>query len=353
MDRTPPLDLHRLDSQVRRLAGAGDHAAAVRLLEDALAHPHADDALDRGEVLEEIADLHASAGDYDAAIAAMHGSIAAGRTVQPDARHRVAEFHLRAGRVCEAIALYEELRVQFPRDVWLYNAGGFDLAEAGEHERALEWLTTGLRLAVDSGDPEELVAQLAEERVRCLQALGRLDEEAERPYDELEAEAAAFLRDRGRQARRREKARTAAESPATALALAWFPPGELTEVLRRWPHLAEGYGSDDEQHRRHLEAALRDYRDAGAPRLAVAPLDVTGLQAHAADQGLDPGTGEARAAYSAELARRGDALVWPPPRNGPCWCRSRAKYKKCCGGGSATVGRRRPGSGSAVCEAAQ
>lgn len=25
------------------------------------------------------------------------------------------------------------------------------------------------------------------------------------------------------------------------------------------------------------------------------------------------------------------ALLWPPARNGPCWCESNRKYKKCCG----------------------
>ena len=24
------------------------------------------------------------------------------------------------------------------------------------------------------------------------------------------------------------------------------------------------------------------------------------------------------------------AVEWPPPRNGPCWCGSGLKYKKCC-----------------------
>ncbi|WP_408997352.1 SEC-C metal-binding domain-containing protein [Streptomyces acidiscabies] len=24
-------------------------------------------------------------------------------------------------------------------------------------------------------------------------------------------------------------------------------------------------------------------------------------------------------------------MFWPPPRNGPCWCDSGRKYKKCCG----------------------
>ncbi|MGW6278757.1 SEC-C metal-binding domain-containing protein [Kribbella sp. NPDC055071] len=28
----------------------------------------------------------------------------------------------------------------------------------------------------------------------------------------------------------------------------------------------------------------------------------------------------------------GRRIVWPPPRNTPCWCGSELKYKKCCGG---------------------
>jgi hypothetical protein len=28
----------------------------------------------------------------------------------------------------------------------------------------------------------------------------------------------------------------------------------------------------------------------------------------------------------------GRRIVWPPPRNTPCWCGSEVKYKKCCGG---------------------
>jgi hypothetical protein len=31
----------------------------------------------------------------------------------------------------------------------------------------------------------------------------------------------------------------------------------------------------------------------------------------------------------------GSSVVWPPPRNQPCWCGSRAKYKKCCGSNAA------------------
>ncbi|MBT2490683.1 SEC-C domain-containing protein [Streptomyces sp. ISL-96] len=38
-----------------------------------------------------------------------------------------------------------------------------------------------------------------------------------------------------------------------------------------------------------------------------------------------------RASFTADLAARGQAKSWPPPRNGPCWCESGRKYKKCHG----------------------
>ncbi|MFD0542188.1 SEC-C metal-binding domain-containing protein [Streptomyces mexicanus] len=44
-----------------------------------------------------------------------------------------------------------------------------------------------------------------------------------------------------------------------------------------------------------------------------------------------PEDGGTRAAYAADLAARGKARPWPPPRNSPCWCGSNCKYKKCCG----------------------
>jgi tetratricopeptide (TPR) repeat protein len=146
-------------------------------------------------VLEEIADLYASAGQYDAATDRMQRAIDAGRRGQPDVRHRIAEFHLRAERLEEGVALYERLRAEAPEDV--YNAGGFDFLDVGDHERALDWLTTGLRLAIATGDPEGLVGQLAEQRRALPRAPGRrVDEESEKPCDELDAEAERVLRAR-------------------------------------------------------------------------------------------------------------------------------------------------------------
>ena len=72
-------------------------------------------------------------------------------------------------------------------------------------------------------------------------------------------------------------------------------------------------------------------RHAPGHRLHVTAMTVDGLTAHAEESGNDPGSGEARSAYAATLLAAGDAVVWPPGRNEPCWCGSDRKYKKCCG----------------------
>ncbi|MDX3688770.1 SEC-C metal-binding domain-containing protein [Streptomyces europaeiscabiei] len=57
-----------------------------------------------------------------------------------------------------------------------------------------------------------------------------------------------------------------------------------------------------------------------------------GLTAYTEAEGTgSPDAPSARSAYADELARRGQATDWPPPRNGPCWCGSERKYKKGCG----------------------
>jgi len=96
------------------------------------------------------------------------------------------------------------------------------------------------------------------------------------------------------------------------------------------PGLAEDL-DDTVAYARHIEGHLANLRHATSQRPQVAPLDVEELAAWAQDQGYDPDSGEARSQFAAELARTGRALLWPPGRNDPCWCRSERKYKRCCG----------------------
>jgi SEC-C motif len=85
-----------------------------------------------------------------------------------------------------------------------------------------------------------------------------------------------------------------------------------------------------------LQPPDRGADEAPRPRVAghpmrVGPITVDGLSAFSTAERDDPGTAEARSSYAAEIARRGDAIRWPPGRNALCWCGSGRKYKTCCG----------------------
>lgn len=111
----------------------------------------------------------------------------------------------------------------------------------------------------------------------------------------------------------------------------YWPQEEFPRLLERWPNVADSYGDDHAAHLRQVERVLRELSDQGAVRLAVGRATVTGLETHAKGGGASLDTSQARSAYAAELARTGRTTDWPPPRNGPCWCGSERKYKKCCG----------------------
>jgi tetratricopeptide (TPR) repeat protein len=233
-----------------------------------------EDALDRGDleraatVLEELvllpdtgglwipecyADLaraYDRRGRCDEAIAAMEQAIDHGWRCVPDARSDIAEFLLRAGRSGEAAAIWAELKEKDSDDVWLYNAAGLSYGEVGEHELAIEWLGHGVELAMRTGDPEGITAQLSASRRNSLEALGR-------DYDELEQRVEPFLEDwrvnehtrmRGvplanHRAPAHASLRDEADAgPGTVAALAWFPSGDYEKAIERWPSLADDWG---------------------------------------------------------------------------------------------------------------
>ncbi|MDX3709321.1 hypothetical protein ACSCB1_27330 [Streptomyces europaeiscabiei] len=104
------------------------------------------------------------------------------------------------------------------------------------------------------------------------------------------------------------------------------PQDELHDPLRM-KRLEEG-GPD--ALRVEFEALAGEY-DEGEQVPSV-PASVDGLTAYTEAEGTgSPDTPAARSAYADELARRGRETDRPPPRNGPCWCGSERKCKKCCG----------------------
>lgn len=150
-----------------------------------------DDAPD-GELAEhyfDLAEALARLGRYDDAIDAMQHALDAGWNGRPDGRCDIARFHLQAGRPDEAEALLTVVKADTPDDAWLYNSAGFDWAEIGnDPARGLAWLTDGIELALRTGDPGGIVAQMSDERRHCLAALGR-------DLDELETRVDRFLDD--------------------------------------------------------------------------------------------------------------------------------------------------------------
>jgi len=271
------------------------------------------DLWDRPILMEDLAREYSVAGQHDLAIATMEQAIGEGWAGQPDGRAMVAEFLLRAGRMEEAHALYAAIKADTPDDVWLYNAAAWEYQQVGDHERALQWLTEGLKLAMASGDPDRIVGQLAEMRAESLQALGL-------PDDALQLRAEEFAHPE-----------TRSGAAGTLVAIGWFPESEFAEVLSRWPHLRDSWEEETYQgYCQLLEARLSRFRSIGA-RVCLAPIRLATYLPWCAQREVDPGSEKTRSLYAAGVPLRNEALPWPPGRNDPCWCGSGRKYKKCCG----------------------
>jgi tetratricopeptide (TPR) repeat protein len=337
---------------------AGRVAAA---LEDMVAacrrDPRVGEQLDVAWQLDELAETYSELGRVDDALETMHAAIAAGFRSTPDPRCRLAEFQLRAGRAEPAHDLYAVVYADTPDDVWLHNNAGIEYAAAGDYHRALSWLTSGLEIALATGDPERLAAQLHESRRDALHAL-------DQPHDELDARARAFLAqprpprpgwspaalpgvldllDTGRASALAPTAVVPAATAWVAMALAWFPATEFATALTRWPHLRDDdhwATGDHVTYNQQLEHHLRGLSEQGAGpaspasvSLWIAPIELEAFQAWCACHDRDPAANDTRASYAADQARtHPDSLIaWPPERNQPCWCASGRKYKKCCG----------------------
>ena len=86
----------------------------------------------------------------------------------------LAEKLTRSGHEPQARPLWQQARAGYPGDVWIYVQAGIGYGGIGDHAGALEWLTTGLELALRTADPEPALEQLRPSRASCLSAPGRL-----------------------------------------------------------------------------------------------------------------------------------------------------------------------------------
>lgn len=352
--------LRAINQRVQESEKANDWGAAIAGLHELLDHPCAHHQVAADEVWDTIHELHKRAGDYDAAIVAKQEAVRAGYQSDPDPDADIAECHLLAGRWAEAGALFADLRARTPDDVWLYNSAGFSYAWASDHRESARWFRDGIDVALRTGDPDQVVVQLLEGLEAAWKALG------ESPEPGLDDRVAAFVEAWQRpshqvrhywggdpppsQERRCEhcgydpatdfdalpelapSGQTSRTPSSLVVSLAWFPRGEWAQATTTWPDLLDEMPADHTEYSHRTEARMKRLAGALAGRpMRVAPMTVDGLTEFCAGEAGPPGTAESRSTYAAEIARRGDVVVWPPGRNAPCWCGSGRKYKTCCG----------------------
>lgn len=344
-----------LEDRIREARDAGDRETELAAYRELAAHPCTRHELDLAQIHDEIHQLLRKLRRYDEAIEAKRAAIDAGYRSYPDPEADIAETLVAAGRRDEADALYAALRQRDPEDVWLYNSAAFAYQEVDDRE-ALRWLLDGIEVAIETGDPDQVIGQLLDLTEDAWDRLGETRDA------ELVTRVKAFQKNWRRPPHRRQFASEPAwwekldrcghcgfdpdrpppeadipgwplepieSRDEVALSLAWFPPDEWAEARQRWPELRENMPEDHTEYSHHIEAQLKRYAPlfpGDSP--SVSPLTVEELVSTEGDRA---GTGEARSRLAAELARTDRALRWPPGRNQPCWCGSGQKYKKCCG----------------------
>ena len=177
----------RIEEIMDRVQKAGDnHVERVAALEEYLTLARAHEGatwFDAGAWSEDLADSYLALGRVDDAVRTISDATGRGYAEGAELLCELAEKLVRSGHEPQARLLWQQARAGYPDDVWICVQAGIGYADIGDHAGALEWLTTGLELALRTGDPESALEQLRPLRASCLSALGR-------PSDEIQERAA-------------------------------------------------------------------------------------------------------------------------------------------------------------------
>ena len=298
---TPLLTSDDLDRIGAEVPGARNPRPYALQLVDAVDGGRLADPDDAGYALSLAAEAHEGAGDHEEALALSARAVTTGAgTVDATWLHAMhAERLLRLGREDEGMAALTTLRPLLHRDATAVGPIAEALTETGRLELAEQWLTAAMLTAMEREDRatdgsdeqldlSEVVDQLVMTRRDVRADLGRAPDEYDTLADDLDA----------------------------APDLVFFPESAFTQLLAAHPGIAEELGRDWDTHRALIEGELQD-ADAEGEVLEVevaTPELLAAMLADTADADQVPGP----------------RLPWPPGRNDPCWCGSRAKYKKCC-----------------------
>ncbi|MGI5144643.1 SEC-C domain-containing protein [Streptomyces sp. CA-106110] len=323
---------------------------------------------EREEILLDAADCWSEAGRHDRALALYQQLLDTG-CEEP---HLIEAYRIStlgdAGRTSEAREAAARLRRQHPTDAGAWNVVAETFESVGEFQDAADWFTAGLthllgaatpltRTGIEGSYDPSGMEMLVIGRHRVRRRYDQPHDDLDHLADELHLHRPAFLHGPGTlddlhdpdHLRAAESGdpdvlqaefekltaevaarRAALLKPRMTCALFW-PEPEFTELLARWPVLEDAYGADHHDHIRRVEEILLRLSEEGEPHLGIAQGSVNDFEEFIHNEALSPQDAGTRAEYAADLAARGQAHTWPPPRNSPCWCGSVRKYKKCCG----------------------
>jgi tetratricopeptide (TPR) repeat protein len=167
----------RIEEIMDRVQQAGhNRVERVAALEEylTLARAHEGETwFDAGAWSEDLADSYLALDRVDDAVRTISDATRSGCAEGAEMLCELAEKLMRSGYEPQATLLWQQARAGYPDDVWIYVQAGIGYGDIGDHAEALEWLTTGLELALRTGDPESALEQLRPLRASCLSALGR------------------------------------------------------------------------------------------------------------------------------------------------------------------------------------
>jgi hypothetical protein len=313
----------RSGPEIFRKAMRADAAHRVPLLEEIVSSPDViwDGLPGLADAWEELAECYGAVGEHELAIRAIANAIEAGWSGVPDPRVKLAEYHLAAGRVVSGCELLEAAREDRGAEVWLYAAAGLMLADNELHVDAVAWLGKGIELALAATDPDSLLVQLVELRAESLfQLSAKPDELQLRAVDRLNADDSSAAAD--------EPLAWPPPAPSgPAVALAFFPGGELAQAMARWPDLDE---PSYEAYVWRIEGTAKLLETTGVRIAGLSPIRVNRYVAWCTQGGYDPADRRSRAEYAMLLAASGQTIAWPPRLLDDCWCGSGRTYRRCC-----------------------
>jgi tetratricopeptide (TPR) repeat protein len=151
------------DNQLERVAALEEYRTLARAHEG-------ETWFDAGAWSEDLADSYLASGRVDDAVRTISDATRGGHAAGAEMLCELAEQLMRSGYELQARPLWQQARAHYPDDVWVYVQAGIGYSDIGEHAGALEWLTTGLELALRTSDPESAVEQLRPLRVLPVRA---------------------------------------------------------------------------------------------------------------------------------------------------------------------------------------